>query len=148
MDDRPQVQVYCGSVSTHHAHEWIDEFNNFDAAWCIGRGDDALRQPSGDPLVVPEELRRRPEDQPLPIPNDHESIHDMVARDIEKRKRLGLKRYGSLLQPFNGRDNLQDAYEEALDLVVYLRTEIEERRINAERASGSQGQEEDHSASD
>ena len=75
----------------------------------------------------------RPEDQPLPIPNDHESIHDMVARDIEDRKRLGLERYGALLQPNNGRNNLQDAYEEALDLCVYLRTEIEERKLYADK---------------
>jgi hypothetical protein len=93
-------------------------------------------------------LRQRPEDQPLPIPNEHESIHDMVAADLEARKRLGLKRYGSLLQPNNGRDNLQDAYEEALDLCVYLRTEIEERRINAKGTSGSQGQEEDQAPLD
>lgn len=71
----------------------------------------------------------------------------MVARDLEARKQLGLKRYGSLLQPNNGRDNLQDAYEEALDLVVYLRTEIEERRLRGtshEEARGDLPHQEDH----
>lgn len=32
------------------------------------------------------------------------------------------------LQAHNGRDPLVDAYQEALDLVVYLRQAIEERR--------------------
>jgi hypothetical protein len=61
----------------------------------------------------------------------------MVAEDLEARKQLGLKRYGSLLQPNNGRDNLQDAYEEVLDLAVYLKTEIEERRLCGEGSRGS-----------
>jgi hypothetical protein len=51
----------------------------------------------------------------------------MVIADIEKRKAIGLERYGTLLQPFNGRDALRDAYEEALDLAQYLRQAIEER---------------------
>jgi hypothetical protein len=51
----------------------------------------------------------------------------MVIADIEKRKAVGLERYGTLLQPFNGRDALRDAYEEALDLAQYLRQAIEER---------------------
>lgn len=42
---------------------------------------------------------------------------------------MGLKKYGTVLQPNNGRDALVDAYQEALDLVVYLRQRIEEDRI-------------------
>lgn len=40
---------------------------------------------------------------------------------------LGVTRYGTPLQPHNGRDALRDAYEEALDLVHYLRQAIYER---------------------
>ena len=78
---------------------------------------------------------RDPEtDQQLPIPNDRTSCQDMVIADIENRKALGLKKYGTLLQPFNGRSFLQDAYEEVLDLSVYLRGKLEEERENrAER---------------
>ena len=36
-------------------------------------------------------------------------------------------KYGVGLQPHNGRDVLRDAYEEALDLCVYLRQAIFER---------------------
>jgi len=48
---------------------------------------------------------------------------------MHARDRLGRQRYGVPLQANNGRDALQDAYEEALDLAVYLRTAIEERPI-------------------
>jgi hypothetical protein len=47
----------------------------------------------------------------------------MVARD-----HVGRARYGTPLQAHNGRDALVDAYQEALDLVVYLRQAIEERK--------------------
>lgn len=67
-------------------------------------------------------------DQQLPIPNDLKSCQDMVIEDIEGRKALGLNKYGTLLQPFNGRSFLQDAYEEVLDLAVYLRGALEEER--------------------
>jgi len=68
-----------------------------------------------------------PEEQPAPIVNDGPCIQDLVIQDMEGRKAVGLKRYGTLLQPFNGRDALRDAYEEALDLAQYLRQAIEER---------------------
>ena len=75
---------------------------------------------------------RDPEtDQPLPIHNDQTSCQDLVIADIEARKALGLKKYGTLLQPFNGRSFLQDAYEEVLDLAVYLRGRLEEERQSA-----------------
>lgn len=66
-------------------------------------------------------------EQPMSIPNDSVCIQDLVIRDIENRKAIGLKKYGTLLQAHNGRDALQDAYEEALDLCQYLRQAIEER---------------------
>lgn len=69
-------------------------------------------------------------EQPMPTKNDGPCIQDLVIADIEKRKAIGLQRYGTLLQPFNGRDALRDAYEEALDLCQYLRQALEERAIN------------------
>jgi hypothetical protein len=66
-------------------------------------------------------------DQPPPIPNDRPAIWDLVLSDIHERDQVGLARYGTRLQPHNGRDALKDAYAEALDLVVYLRQAIFER---------------------
>lgn len=65
--------------------------------------------------------------EPAPVPNDKPSIHDLVIRDMESRKAFGLAKYGTILQAGNGRKALKDAYEEVLDLAVYLRQELEER---------------------
>jgi hypothetical protein len=51
----------------------------------------------------------------------------MVIADIEARRQVGIGRYGTALQPHNGRDALRDAYEESLDLACYLRQAIAER---------------------
>lgn len=66
-------------------------------------------------------------DQPPPQPSDRIDIQALVIRDIEDRRILGIERYGTPLQAFNGRDALVDAYQEALDLAIYLRQAIEER---------------------
>ena len=53
----------------------------------------------------------------------------MVQEDIEARAQLGEKKYGGRLE-VGSRNNmispLQNAYEEALDLAMYLKQEIEE----------------------
>lgn len=65
--------------------------------------------------------------QPAPTPNDLPAVWDLVLADITARDKRGEQKYKTRLQPFNGRDYLVDAYEEALDLVVYLRGCIYER---------------------
>ncbi len=76
-------------------------------------------------------------EQQSPVGTDGPHIHDLaaedlrtwwfaagaelVAEDLAGRKAIGVARYGQPLQAHNGRDALRDAYEEALDLVVYLR---------------------------
>lgn len=65
--------------------------------------------------------------QAAPVANTGPSAHDLVVSDLRQRKEFGFEKYGTELQPDNGRDSLQDAYEEVLDLAVYLRNAIEER---------------------
>lgn len=67
-------------------------------------------------------------EQPIPVPNDSVPIWELVIADMKDRDSIGRQRYGTPLQANNGRDALLDAYQEALDLVVYLRQEIEERK--------------------
>jgi hypothetical protein len=55
------------------------------------------------------------------------TVWDLVVRDMHGRDALGMRKYGRPLQPHDGRDTLQDAYEEALDLAVYLRKAMLER---------------------
>lgn len=66
-------------------------------------------------------------EQPMPVVNGHPAVWDLVLRDIDHRDKVGAAKYRTRLQPHNGRDFLRDAYEEALDLVVYLRGAIFER---------------------
>ena len=99
---------------------------------------------AGTVPAVSNGLKMRDGDQPLPVRNEHEGIQTLVLRDlavaegtiycghhgytlrllaedIRARREVGIQRYGTELQPHNGRDALRDAYEEALDLWVYLR---------------------------
>lgn len=68
-------------------------------------------------------------DNPPPQASTSPAMWDLVRADIEERDRVGQQRYGTRLQANNGRDALVDAYQEALDLVVYLRQVIYERDI-------------------
>lgn len=65
--------------------------------------------------------------QPMPVHNDYPAVWDLVKIDIEARDVFGASQYKTRLQPHNGRDYLVDVYQEALDLVVYLRGVIFER---------------------
>jgi len=70
--------------------------------------------------------RLRPEDQPLPTPG-RENVQDALIEDIAARRRLGVQRYGSPLQTFNGRDALRDLQEELLDAATYVKQARMER---------------------
>lgn len=66
-------------------------------------------------------------DQPAPQSNTSTLIWELVIADMRERDHVGRQRYGTPLQANNGRDALVDAYQECLDLAVYLRQAIEER---------------------
>lgn len=59
----------------------------------------------------------------------------LVQRDMEIRRVYGLKLYGRPVMPKNGRRALKDAYEEALDLAVYLRQKLYEEGMIVYRKS-------------
>lgn len=65
--------------------------------------------------------------QPAPVPGNGPAIWDLVMADMFERDQFGRRKYGTPLQAGNMRDFLADAYQEALDLVVYLRGAIFER---------------------
>ena len=73
--------------------------------------------------------------QRAPLPNDSRRILDYVLDDLRARAEQGKATYGVYLQAHNGRDALQDAYEEALDLSMYLRQAIEDRDTRPSRVS-------------
>ncbi len=53
-------------------------------------------------------------------------ITSYVVRDLEDRRKAGIKKYGQPLMTDDGRNGLIDAYQEAVDLTVYLRKRLEE----------------------
>lgn len=65
--------------------------------------------------------------QPSPVKNNLPAVWDLVLEDIAARDKMGQERYGTRLQPFNGRDMLRDVYEELLDAAVYIRAALFER---------------------
>lgn len=65
--------------------------------------------------------------QPPPQHNTNPAIKNLVIADMQNRAEHGKKLYGDYLRANNGRNNLQDLYEELLDAAVYVRAEIEEK---------------------
>lgn len=65
--------------------------------------------------------------EPDPIPGKV-VILDLVKKDLIDRAETGNKKYGTYLMSHNGRDALMDAYQEVLDLAMYLRQKIYEDR--------------------
>jgi hypothetical protein len=52
--------------------------------------------------------------------------YKLLINDILERAELGKQRYGEYLTSFNNRDSMIDAYQEILDLVIYIRTFLSE----------------------
>lgn len=68
------------------------------------------------------------DEQPSPTHRpDLPDVWLLVMQDMQARAEAGYHRYGTRLRPFNGRVPLVDAYQEALDLAVYLRQAIWEQ---------------------
>ena len=103
---------------------------------CGGRGDPLSARPRYAALdaaneraseIVQRALSPATVEQPAPAPANGPAIWDLVIADMRARDAVGVERYGRRLRAGDGRNHLVDAYQEALDLAVYLRQEIEER---------------------
>jgi hypothetical protein len=60
----------------------------------------------GDAVVLDEVLKR--------------ISHEGVIKDLRVRAEMGKAKYNTYLMTNNGRDAIQDAYQEALDLIMYV----------------------------
>ena len=68
---------------------------------------------------------------PQPAPHSGKlTVIDYVLADMAERAAMGVIKHGMPLQTHNGRDALWDAYQEAMDLCMYLRQAILERESN------------------
>lgn len=61
-------------------------------------------------------------------------VTELVLKDLHERREAGTRKYGMPLRTFNGRNALIDAYQEALDLTVYLRQRIGEQNGDEDTA--------------
>ncbi len=68
-------------------------------------------------------------EQNLPKHSDGPDITTLVKDDLESRAKKGVETYGARLKPSNGRNALIDAYQEALDLGVYLKQRLVEEEV-------------------
>ena len=59
---------------------------------------------------------------------------DGVVKDLVDRAEVGFKKYGRYLHENEADNMLQHAYEEALDLAMYLKTEINRKQKGRELA--------------
>lgn len=115
-----------------HANDLLDasrqrEFADCGEA-CLRAGEHTLGQHC---VMAPvEPTKQRPGDQSLPL-GGGECVQDLVIWEMQESKRVGMERYGSVLNTFNGRKGIQDVFEEARDLFVYL-TQVK-REAEADR---------------
>jgi hypothetical protein len=68
------------------------------------------------------------QEQAAPADGTGPDCWELVLADMRDRRQMGIDKYGKPLRSDNGRDALVDAYQEALDLTVYLRQAIEQGR--------------------
>jgi hypothetical protein len=81
-------------------------------------------------MSAPTRAGRAGDSQGLPVRNDEQDIQSLVIEDIKLRRQVGVERYGTALQPHNGRNALLDAYEEVLDLACYLKQRLVEEQAS------------------
>jgi hypothetical protein len=80
-------------------------------------------------VYEPRAGRRRTglnKEEPAPKPSEHPAVWGLVIKDMQDRDHFGAQKYGQRLKPHDGRNALVDAYQEVLDLAVYLRKKIYE----------------------
>lgn len=68
--------------------------------------------------------KQREGDQALPTHNDEVDCQtrliNRINSEIPRRREVGIQRYGTALQPFNGRNALRDLWEELADASTYF----------------------------
>jgi hypothetical protein len=90
---------------------------------CVHCTDYGMR---GCKLTVCKLVNQAATPQPPPLPGERRVL-DFVINDLNARAIEGKKKYGTYLYTHNGRDALMDAYQEALDLCMYLKQALMER---------------------
>lgn len=130
LEKRPEQTIadICREVTGENRHEEIFEpfVSVEDAKITIMQGDGDVKRFGG--IIgrsLPLEEDAATAKQPAPKGSGN-PILGMVLADLTNRALEGKEKYGEPLLAHNGRNPLWDAYQEALDLAMYLRQAIEE----------------------
>ena len=89
---------------------------SYHSAWHSDTVDKAMQETS---RYLNKELKKITEPK-------KRTVYPEVVKDLLERVEMGREKYGAPLTTNNGRPALQDAYEEALDLAMYLKQRIME----------------------
>ena len=101
-------------------------------AWCAIHQQNGILVSGKGAACVLCFVEVNPAAQPQPAPRTGTTvILPLVIADLEARAEMGEQKYGMRLMVENGRDHLEDAYQEALDLCMYLRAALEQKRKSA-----------------
>jgi len=117
-----------------YAQVWLTEVVVKDAAAPSKSTTEEVKKSflAGKPATVSSATTQ----QPAPVPQSNAADCWLaVIEDMRQRREFGIQKYGTPVQPNNGRDALLDAYQEVLDTAVYLKQALLERA--AERATSS-----------
>ena len=114
LEKRPEGSMVSmsGVHSNGDMEKLLDELNDIDES-IFGDG------------FIPKDAATAKQQAPKGSGNP---ILGMVLADLTNRALEGKEKYGEPLLANNGRNPLWDAYQEALDLAMYLRQAIEENR--------------------
>lgn len=77
-----------------------------------------------DTIVNHHKTHNTPEPPPK---QGKQEVMNAVIEDMKQRREDGIEKYGTPLMTHNGRNALVDAYQEVLDLAVYIKQELLER---------------------
>lgn len=87
-------------------------------------------------------------EQKPPVQNALPAVWDQVIADMHERDNVGRERYGTPLQPFNGRKPLVDLYQELLDAVVYIKQHLVEDEIRQRNPLTARGEVDERALAD
>lgn len=87
-------------------------------------------RPLGEAIKEGEKLMSKAHEREPEPKKGKENVLPNVIKDLKLREEVGIKRYGTPLQTHNGRNSLMDAYQEALDLAMYLKQKLMEEENN------------------
>lgn len=113
-----------GWASTLHGNNYLARTDDFSTT--IYRDEWQQARPDFVPFTSVEDAQPATAKQSAPS-GKGDPILGMVLTDLTNRALEGREKYGEALKANNGRNALWDAYQEALDLAMYLRQAIEEQ---------------------